>query len=395
MSARGAFLTVLASALFACALPSAAQDENPTTPGAIPNAGSYQGSIALQQQQQQQEQAQQQQNLQMQQRLDQTYRAYAPRGGGGGEATRSGPPPVNWWAKPPLPASRNPLLGHWKQVPSEGYSASQIAGGNADLPLPGMAQAAAGILSAGTAAACKSIFGTGVVAFEPDSLQWVAPDGHEEILNHVAYRASGGEVVMLSRDPGAIEHLIFGFPNHDHAVVAFFQCSMRRLGADLQNGGTPGPAAAQNETGQRLLPLQAAPAPSGAANSVLKFMILEAGPGYSSPLAGAQFWLLAEDPAQVLAKPGGVAPPAQRITTDCQQAVTCKRDFQVLTAKAVATITTDATGKAQAGPLPAGRYYAVGLATYQGRRVFWLRGINLVAGVNGLTLDQTDGGALP
>lgn len=143
MSARGAFLTVLASALFACALPSAAQDENPTTPGAIPNAGSYQGSIALQQQQQQQEQAQQQQNLQMQQRLDQTYRAYAPP------------------------------------------------------------------------------------------------------------------------------------------------------------------------------------------------------------------------------------------------------------AKAVATITTDATGKAQAGPLPAGRYYAVGLATYQGRRVFWLRGINLVAGVNGLTLDQTDGGALP
>jgi len=301
---------------------------------------------------------------------------------------------VNWWAKPPLPASRNPLLGRWKQVASAGYSASQMSGGN-DL-LAGMAQGAAGILSAGTAEACKSIFGTGVVAFEADSLQWVAPDGHEEILNHVAYRASGGEVVMLSRDPGAIGDLIFGFPNHDSAVVAFFKCTMRRLGAGPDTGAAPPPAAPQSETGQRLLPWRAAAAPSGAANAMLRFLIGEAGPGYFSPLAGAQFWLLAEDPATVLAQAGaGGDPAAARITVDCRQAATCKRDFQALSSRAVATITTDAAGKAETGPLPSGRYYAVGLATYQGRRLFWLRGVNLVAGANGLTLDQTDGGELP
>ena len=64
--------------------PGRAQDGNPTTPGAIANPGSYQGSMALQQQQQQQYQQQQQQNQQMQQRLDRTYQQYAPRGAGGG-----------------------------------------------------------------------------------------------------------------------------------------------------------------------------------------------------------------------------------------------------------------------------------------------------------------------
>src|SRR5690349_3188793 len=89
-----------------------AQYENPTTPGAIPNPGSYQGSLALQQQEQQQYQAQAQQNEAMQQRLNSTYSAYAPGRGGG---ARRGPPPPNLWDKPPLPPAKNPLLGRWRQ----------------------------------------------------------------------------------------------------------------------------------------------------------------------------------------------------------------------------------------------------------------------------------------
>src|SRR5579872_5215282 len=109
-------LVFLAS--LAALVPVSAQDENPTTPGAIPNPGTYQGSMALQQQEQQQYQQQEQQNRQMQQRLNQNYQQYAPgqNGGqmGGGQAR--GAPPVNWWAKPALAPEHNPLLGRWHQV---------------------------------------------------------------------------------------------------------------------------------------------------------------------------------------------------------------------------------------------------------------------------------------
>jgi hypothetical protein len=402
----------LAGALFglaaslALAAGASAQDDNPSTPGQIANPGSYQGSMALQQQEQQSSAAQSQANQAMQGRLDATYRAYAPNGAGG--AARAGPPPVNWWAKPPLPASRNPLLGRWRQVVSQGYNAGDVGGGATSLMIPGTAEAAAGILSGATAEACKSIFGTGVVAFEPDSLQWVAPDGHEEILNHIAYRASGSDVVVLSHDPGAIDSLFFGFPDHDGAVVAFFKCTMRRLGsgsAPSAGGGTAASggrsahalvAAPHDETGQRMLPLTDAPPPSGAASATLKFAIEFDGPGTSAPIAGAHFWLTPEDPAKALASVGaGGGGAAAQLASDCGQQTTCKRDFAALTAQAVASVDTDAGGHAQTAALPQGRYYALGVVNYQGKHLYWLRGVNLVAGANGLTLDQDDGGALP
>ena len=402
--AFGALVGLAAS--LALAAGATAQDDNPSTPGQIANPGSYQGSMALQQQEQQSSQAQAQQNAQMQGRLDATYRAYAPSGSAGG-AARAGPPPVNWWAKPPLPASRNPLLGRWRQVASHGYSAHDVAGSGDGL-LASMTQGAAGILSGATAEACKSIFGTGVVAFEPDSLQWVAPDGHEEILNHIAYRASGADVVVLSHDPGAIDSLFFGFPDHDGAVVAFFKCTMRRLGSGPAPGAGGGAAAggggsahelvaaAHDETGQRMLPLGPAPPPSGAASATLKFAIEFDGPGTSAPISGAHFWLTPEEPAKALASVGaGGSGAAAQLATDCGQQATCKRDFAALTAQAVASVDTDATGHAQTAALPPGRYYALGVVNYQGQHLYWLRGVNLVAGANGLTLDQDDGGPLP
>jgi hypothetical protein len=237
------------------ALPVLAQDENPTTPGAIPDPGSYQGSMQLQQQEQQQEQQQQQQNQQMQQRLEQNYQpqpqAYgAPRASGGARAGGSARS-VDWWSKPPLAPARNPLLGRWRQVPSR-VSAS--------------ADPVSAMLGGGLAGGCKSMFGSGVVAFEPGALQWVAPDGHEEILNHVAYRANGAQVVVLSRDPGAIPALVFGFPNRDQAVVAVFNCAMERVGAR--------PAAADaRPPGGGVPRAEASAVPSGPANAVLRFQV--------------------------------------------------------------------------------------------------------------------------
>ena len=78
----------------------------------------------------------------MLQRLDQNYQQYAPSASGA-RRTAGGPPLIDWWSKPPLPAARNPLLGRWKQTASKGVSSQQVAGPLGDLLPPGTADIAA------------------------------------------------------------------------------------------------------------------------------------------------------------------------------------------------------------------------------------------------------------
>ena len=87
MLARGLVPTLLASFLAATALPTLAraQDENPTTPGAIPNPGTYQGSMELQRRSDEQDQQFRQQQQQEQQ-PSQTYPQQRPYSGGSGAA---------------------------------------------------------------------------------------------------------------------------------------------------------------------------------------------------------------------------------------------------------------------------------------------------------------------
>jgi hypothetical protein len=354
-----------------------AQDENPTTPGAIPDPSTYQGSMQIQEQERQQEQQQQQQNQQMQQRLDQTYQPRSsgsgPRGhaGGGGH-------PVDWWSKPPLPPSRNLLLGRWRQA------APSAASAQASDPLAGVAALVGGAMAGG----CKSMFGSGVVAFEPNALQWVAPDGHEEILNHVAYRANGPEVIVLSRDPGAIPALVFHFPTRDHAVVATFNCAMDRV-------GTRPPASLSGAPGPRGPTAASAPPPSGPANAVLAFQIGIASSVYVTPLAGARFWVTPDDPAPTLSGFGPAPTPLRQLVADCATATGCVRDFKATTTHTVAVVTSDGAGRAETRPLPAGYYYLIGYAPYQGRTVLWTRQVLLQAPRTTVTMDQTDGGLAP
>src|SRR4026208_2458801 len=139
------------------------------TPGDIPDPGSYQGSMELQRREQESAAQVQQQNEQMQQRLDQNYAAYAPQGGGGD----GGGVAARLKDKPLLPPAKNPLLGRWQQM----------AGKPVDLGVLGAGPGGHAGGNRGCGGACKSVFGTGVVAFTPTALNWVAPDGHEEILN--------------------------------------------------------------------------------------------------------------------------------------------------------------------------------------------------------------------
>jgi len=359
-----------------------AQQYEETTPGAIADPSSYKGSMQLQEQEAQQYQQQAQQNEAMQQRLNSTYQQYSPQAGGGGGAT--GARTVNLWNLPPLAPDRNPLLGRWHQIASKGVSADQ-AGGSLGGLLPGAGEAIAKMVNATTAGGCDSIFGKGVVAFEADSLQWVAPDGHEEILNHVAYRANNNDIVVLTRDPGAIPALFFGMPGHDRAVVAILNCTLERVGAKgvvARNAPAAG------------APVAAAPA--GPADAWLEFRVGASASGQFEPMDRVQIWVTPEDPRSALANGG--APPASvsdRLAADCKEPANCARDWKLMAAHALGAIRTDAAGRAKTPALAHGRYYLVGHASYgMTGWLFWHQPVDLKPGANTVTLDQTNGSVM-
>ena len=362
----------------ALGLGAARAQEQGEVPGALPNPGTYQGSMQLQREEQQQNQQMQQQNDAMQRRLDENYRAYAPSGGGrmggGGGRART----VDWYAKPALPPEKNPLLGRWKQT---GSRAPQLGGA--------MGQLSNGFLAGAMAGGCKSMFGSGVIAFEPNALQWVARDGHEEILNHVGYRANGNDVVMVTRDPGAVPALFFGFPNHDHAVVAVFGCTMERLGT--RNGSGAPAAAAPASSSMRMASTAPTPAPIHGETRI-NFQIGAAAPGRFAPIAGVKIWVTRMDPTIALMR-AGIPVRVDLVTeidSDCHNVAACMRDWKAMTASALGFITSDAAGHALTPVMTPGRYYLVGVAPHQGRHLFWHRQIEVKAGANAVTLDQTN-----
>jgi hypothetical protein len=362
----------LLSLLLLAASVAARAQEQGETPGALPNPGSYQGSMQLQREEQQRDMQIQQQNQAMQQRLDANYRGYAPGGGGMGGGGRA--PAVNWFAKPALPPDRNPLLGRWRQT---GSKAPRMGGA--------LGQLSNGFLAGAMAGGCQSIFGKGVIAFEPNALQWVAPDGHEEILNHVGYRANGADVVIVTRDPGAVPALFFGFPNRDHAVVAVFGCTMERLGAQNRPAPPPSPSAMRMAS--------AAPPPVSARGEArLNFLIAAAAPGRLAPFAGVKIWVTREDPTYALMQEGIPVRGdlATEIDSDCHDVTACMRDWKAMTKGALGLITSDAGGHARTPVMKPGRYFLVGVAPYQGRHLFWHRPIDVRAGSNDVTLDQTN-----
>jgi hypothetical protein len=243
-----------------------------------------------------------------------------------------------------------------------------------------LGQLTAGFVNSAMAGGCKSIFGTGMIAFEPDSLQWVAPDGHEEILNHVGYRANGADVVMVTRDPGAIPALFFGFSDHDHAVVALFGCTMSRAGAKEP----------QPKTAKTAPPSQGSAQPGGGAR--LNFQIGASAPGRFAPFAGVKIWVTREAPENALVR-AGVPVRGDLVTeidSDCHDVTACVRDWKAMTTSALGLITTDEAGHAQTPVLSAGRYYLVGLAPYQGKHLFWHRMVEVKTGPAMVTLDQTN-----
>lgn len=342
-----------------------------TTPGQINDPGTYRGSMANQAQEQQAYQQQEAANQQMQQRLDQNYSAYAPTGGGGA----TGAPSLK--SKPLLPAAKNPLIGRWRQTATQATNLGMLGG------LPGVGSMVNGAFAGG----CQSIFGKGMIAFTPTQLNWVAPDGHEEILNHVEYRGDGANVIVIPTDSDL--PLIFGLPDHDHVVVAFLGCRMARAGVKpmpVAAVATPPPAAATgSESGRGTLDLKVGETRDGR---------------FSAVPAGTQIWVTKENPDSNLVKAGFAAdagaPPIEKLFAACKvgqggSQASCSRGMQAMIAGSLGVARTDPDGHARTPALAPGRYYVVGFVPYQGHSLLWHLPVDVKAGANTMSLEPQNG----
>jgi hypothetical protein len=362
------------------------------TPGQINDPSSYQGSMRLQEQERAREAQVQQQNTQMLNNMNAQYApppgASAGGGGGGGRA----PAPINWRARPPLAPAQNKLLGRWQQIEAaplltaQDITSSSIGGG---LLFPGAAEAASSILTGMLAGGCNSIFGKGVISFEPTALQWVAPDGHREILNHVEYRADGANVVMLSNDPDAIPWLIFGFPSGDHAVVAALNCTMKKVSATA----TTAPATTARTT---VASAGNVPGPQSGGAAGKGWVLLKAGttvPGDFIPIGDAVFYIVREDPDVTLAKAGFTGPsPSNAWLTACKtDEARCNVGGRAMAANRVGDMRTNVDGNAEVPDLPPGRYFIFGRAIYQGKTMVWLRPLVVQPGYNRVVFEPKEG----
>jgi hypothetical protein len=357
---------------------SKAQDDdtcpNPCRPGEINDPSTARGSQVNQALERQADREAAAANDQMQQRLDENYAYYAPKaGGGGGDGGAAARARLK--SKPLLPAASNPLIGRWRQMEPK----------HVELGLAGALPGAQTFVDAAFGGGCESIFGKGRVAFTPTQFNWVAADGHEEILNHVEYRSDGANVIVIPTDSDL--PLIFGLPDRDHAVVAFLGCRMEREGAkSTQVAARPA--------------LAGATAGSNAGQGTLKLTVGDMVDGrLSSPPAGTRIFVTSQDPDANLVKAGFTAPstpPVEKLFAACNighggNQAECSRGLQAMIAGALGEVSTDPNGEAQTPAVPVGRYYLVGFTPYKGHSLLWHLPVDVKAGVNTVTLSSQNG----
>jgi hypothetical protein len=261
-----------------------------------------------------------------------------------------------------------------------------VATKEANLGMLGALPGAGSVVNGAFAGGCQSIFGKGMVAFTPTQFNWVAPDGHEEILNHVEYRGDGANVIVIPNDSDL--PLIFGLPDHDHVVVAFLGCRMTR------DGARPTPVAA------------VAAAPAAAAGSESRQGILDPKVGetrdgrFSAVPAGTPIWVTKENPDINLAKAGFTADTgaqaidklfaACKVGQDGSQA-SCSRGMQSMIAGSLGVARADPDGHARTPAIAPGRYYVIGFVPYQGHSLLWHLPVDVKAGANPMSLEPQNG----
>ena len=338
-------------------------------PGQIADPSTYKGSMALQAQEQQAGQAQQQANDAMLKRLDDTYAAYGPRAGGAGGRGRVSP----LKQKPLLPAARNPLLGMWRIGPTKHFVVGLFGA---------LAPGVSDFVDGGLAGACAEFLGDPdtVLRFTATELAAVSSDGHDRVLQHVEYRGDAGNVIVIPTDGGDMA-MIYGMPDRNHAVAAFFGCTMSRTNS-FARLGPPTKAEQALVDGKAILSLTVGEMVQGR---------------LSSPPAGSVIFLTNQNPDANLVRAGFAAPqPVERLFAACQihhggDQATCNKGLSALKLGTIGMVQTDEHGRAETPAIAPGHYFLVALIPYKGHAILWHLPVDLKRGGNAVSLTPQNG----
>jgi hypothetical protein len=123
---------------------------------------------------------------------------------------------------------------------------------------------------------------------------------------------------------------------------------------------------------------------------------LPAQPGTPNPLAGRPYVLLRDSYGDALAK-GGIAVPAgvspyKYVGTVCGPGKTpeCQKILSVIDANAASAVRADANGRGVLPGVPPGTYYLMISTRFGNQALVWEQAVQLKAGVNSVTLDQSN-----
>ena len=122
---------------------------------------------------------------------------------------------------------------------------------------------------------------------------------------------------------------------------------------------------------------------------------LAAGPGTPNPLAGRPYVLLRHSYANALAR-GGVSVPAgtspyKYVGTACgTHAPDCQKMIDAIKADSISAVRADASGRGTLPGVPPGTYYLMISAVFNRQAFIWGQPVQLNAGANSITLDQSN-----
>lgn len=164
-------------------------------------------------------------------------------------------------------------------------------------------------------------------------------------------------------------------------------CNLGVLAPSKQIPLTGGSAATPNSGGSLSTP----DAPLG--NATLS--IVSGLAGAPNPLAGRPFVLLRDSYASVLAHggvsvPAGVSPYKYAGTACASKSPDCQKISEAVKASAASAVRADANGAGTFPGVPPGTYYLMISARYNNQSLMWGEAVQLKAGANSLTLDQTN-----
>jgi hypothetical protein len=202
----------------------------------------------------------------------------------------------------------------------------------------------------------------------------------EQELDRVAYRGNSKHVVVLPET--TLKLIEFDFDGSDRINWTGQDCVLVRVSSKTGNASETGPEAQANTDARP------------AAANVGGVLSLSVGPASAgSKVAGRQLWVLKED-AQVALIKGGLTSTADAsvlqswIRACLSKAPACEQGARALKVYSVGLVTTDADGRAQTPPLPAGRYWVLSDTKIDNKRWMWNQPVDVKGAQTSLTLDQ-------